>query len=75
MYYVPLQTHLPITEATLPRLQTVKIDYARAVDNQTHRLANRSTRYDYIVSRYITKILKKVKSKEKGTSSRSVTIY
>lgn len=54
--------HKKATKRVLPVQQTVKLRYVRAVDYRTFRLNDRSPQYDYSVSPYVPKIVKKLRS-------------
>lgn len=62
----PSQSLVTETEQMLPSFQTVKRHYSQAVDSRTYCLTIHSTRYDKTVSNYISKRVKKVKSKIKA---------
>lgn len=47
-------------------LQMVKKHYTQAEHDETYRISNRSLKYDYTVSSYIAKQVKKVKSQMKA---------
>lgn len=49
-------------EAELPVLQTAKKNYAQVLDYRTYQRSDKSPKYDETVSKYMAKLVKKVKS-------------